>query len=231
VPISGLDWLAPVRSFRNFFGTYGTTQGSVRGVLNAIVPVAVVDRYRDDDEGSLFAMTATAQCPGGVNNFPALSFGSVNDDWELVSLFWGTFYPSTIPPVWIAHNLMIYTPDSSYQPVQNFSPAGLYTPGLNTDWSFTLGSVTGIAGYNNSLPSRFGFFPFKTYVKSPTSVRLPSVDFDPEGGEAVFDPPIRVYRDVSLGVMSTEWSSSPRDISVSIRYRIRPRTTDGPRTG
>ncbi|GAG98356.1 unnamed protein product, partial [marine sediment metagenome] len=191
--------------------------------------VAIIDRYRDDSEGSLFAMTATADCP--PNRYAAFSFGSITDDWELLAINWATFWPLSAPGNWISHNLMIYTPDASYQPVETFDPVGLYMPGLNLDWSFTHGSVTGVAGYNSTLPTRFGFFPFQSYIKSPTSVLLGSPDFDSASGEKVFDPPIRVYRDVSLGVIVTEVIGSSTDVSVSIRYRIRPRTTDGPRTG
>jgi hypothetical protein len=224
VPIAGLDWLAPVRSFRNFFGRYGTTSGSIRGVLNAIVPVAVVDRYRDDSEGSLFGLTATAIVPAG--NYAAFVIGSPTEDWELLSARFGLFWYLN-PPDWQFSNLMIYTPDTSYNPLQTPAPVGFYVPGLNTDWSYTLGSVVAIAGYNATLPPRFGYFPFESDDKGPsrlmndTSYRTPGANFN---------PPLRVYRDVSLGLVVT--STFPRDVdaSLSILYRIRPRTTDGPRT-
>jgi hypothetical protein len=226
MPAWGIDWLAPVRSFRNFFGTYGTTQGSIRGVLNAIVPVAIVDRYRDDDEGSLFGMTCTAAVPS--NKYAAFSFGSVADDWELYAMNFGASW-SNVPGNWSLHTLMIYTPDSTYQPVQHFAPAGIWVPGMNTDWSFTLGSVTGITGYNDTLPARFGTMPFKSDTKGSTSPIYATVRF--QNPEVVFDPPIRVYRDVSLSVVNVEAVSKQVDVTVSLRYRIRPRTTDGPRTG
>jgi hypothetical protein len=230
MPAFGIDWLAPVRSFRNFFGTYGTTQGSIRGVLNAIVPVAIVDRYRDDEEGSLFALTATANVNAG--DHAAFVFGSPSDDWELYAVNKAIFFPNglpTDPTQWLTFNLMMYTPDSTYQPVEFPSPAGLYVPGLNLDWAFTVGSVTGIAGYNTTLPPRFGCFPFETQNKAQTSANLPGPDF--HTSERVFDPPIRVYRDVSLGFIMIGTFNKDYDVSVSIRYRLRQRTTDGPRTG
>lgn len=229
MPAWGIDWLSPVRSFRNFFGTYGTTQGSIRGILNAIVPVAIVDRYRDDDEGSLFAITASANV--AANNYPAFSFGSVQDDWELFAINMGVFFPVGVPQgyTWMTTNVMLYSPDTTYQPVVNFSPAGLWVPGLVTNWSYTLGSVTGITGYNPTLPARFGTFPFETHNKGASSSPVQGVDF--HTGEHVFDPPIRTYRDVSLGVLITEKYDREVDFICTVRYRIRPRTTDGPRTG
>lgn len=228
MPVYGLDWLAPVRSFRNFFGRYGTTSGSIRGVLNGIVPVAVVDRYRDDSEGSLFGLTATAVVPSAGPNYPAFVFGSSSEDWELlqasVGWFWGSGNPSSFR--WL--NMMVYTPDVGYNPLQNPSPAGIYVPGLNTDWSYTLSSVVGIAGYNTTVPTRFGFFPFQSLTKGSTSTYT-SVDFQKRAW--TFDPPLRVYRDVTLGMMAIEQFGKDIDVTVSILYRVRPRTTDGPRTG
>lgn len=229
MPSFGIDWLAPVRSFRNFFGTYGTTQGSVRGVLNAIVPVAVVDRYRDDDEGSIFSMTLTALCQSG--NHAAFAVGSSADDWELHAASWGTFWPNGFPnsgPTWLTRNLMIYTPDVSYQPVETFAPAGIFVPGLNSDWAFTFGSVFGFAGYNSGLPSTFGRFPFDTGNTARSGSPLTQPDF--QEMETRFDPPIRIYRDVTLGFIEIGTFGKDTDVTLSLSYRKRPRTTDGPRS-
>ena len=229
MPVGRIDWLPPVRSFRNFFGTYGTTSGSIRGVLNGIMPVAVVDRYRDDEEGSHFAITATALVAAGQHG--AFSFGSTTDDWELLSANVSYFFSAGIPQgsVWCTRNLMMYTPDASYQPVVTPSPVGIWIPGLQTDWSFTNGSVVGFTGHNPTLPGIFGSFPFETNNTSRTATPLVSVDF--QRNETRFDPPIRVYRDVSLGFVIVETFDRQIDATMTIRYRIRPRTTDGPRTG
>lgn len=223
-----IDWLPPVRSMRNFFGTYGTTTGSIRGVLNGIIPVAMVDRYRDDDEGSLFGMTVTAQ--GDANDHSTVAFGSSQNDWELVAANWGWFWPLGHPSGTVMMgNIMMYTPPSTFQPITTFRPSGIFVPGLTPDWSFTFGSVNGFAGYNPNLPPIFGSFPFESHAKTTSSTLLNSVDFNWQ--EAVFDPPIRIYRDVVLAFTQIETFSRDMDLTVSIRYRERPRTTAGPATG
>lgn len=174
-------------------------------------------------------MSCTAQCASG--NHAAFAFGSSQDDWELVAANVSYFWPSGLPPspTWLTRNLMMYTPDASYTPIQNFSPAGFYVPGLQTDWSFTLGSVKGFVGYNGTLPGIFGSFPFETHNTSSSSTPLVSVDF--QTNEVRFDPPIRIYRDVTLGFILIETFSRSLDVTLTIRYRLRSRTTDGPRTG
>jgi len=226
MPASGLGFDGPVRSFRNFFGTYGTVGGAIRGLANFIIPVAVVDRYRDDDEGSLFGLTMTATVPAG--RFAAFAIGSPQNDWELHGLNAGYFISSAAPPRQF-FNYMVYTPDSSFIPVQTPAPAGLFVPGLNTDFAFTLGSVTGIAGHNPAPPPRFGFFSLVSKTLTGT-VDVPSTFFQAENS-LQFDPPIRFYRDVTCGVMVAESTTQTVDHTVSVLYRERPRTTDGPRTG
>ena len=223
MPTSGLDYLAPVRSFRNLFGRYGTNRGAIRGIFNAVIPVAVVDRYRDDTEGSLYGMEMTGSCPPG--SWPAFACGSVTDDWELLQANMLNWNFGTGATEW--WSWYVYTPDASYVPVQLASPPGFWTPGLNTDWSFTLSSVTGLAGSNLAAPARGGFHPQSPVLMGPGANRGFAGS---ESGPAIFDPPIRVYRDVTLGFLGY-----PRAAEVncwlSILYRVRPRTTDGPRTG
>jgi len=223
VPLTGLDYLAPVRSFRNFFGRYGTTRGSIRGIWNGLIPVAVVDRYRDDTEGSVFGITWPSSTPASM--LPAFAFGSPTDDWELLQINVGEF--NSAAGASEQFHYMLYTPDSTYIPVQNAAPALIGTPGLNNDFAFTLGSVTAIGGWNPAvLPARDG------YVFSANTVRGPAFLFGIGWrSPTTFDPPIRVYRDVTLGVIGRNISLSSRNPWVSILYRIRPRTTDGPRTG
>ena len=222
MPVSGLDYLAPVRSFVNFFGRYGTVRGRVRGIWNGIIPVAVVDRYRDDDEGSLFSIQAPAVVPAG--QFAAFAMGSPTDDWELLACNWGDFNGGV--GINEVLNYFVYTPDATYTPVVTPSPAVLWTPGLNTDWSFTLGSVTMTSGHNPTQPVRWGFHPQAAQATGP-GVFVGS-HF---GIPYTFDPPLRVYRDVTLGFMAMETRLVARNPWLSVLYRIRPRTTDGPRTG
>lgn len=220
--VSGLGWLSPVRSFRNFFGRYGTVSGSMRGLFNGIVPVAVVDRFRDDTEGSLFGMQMF--CNATAARFPAFAMGSPQDDWELLALNTGILGPVGAGNE--APNFMVYTPDATYQPIQALNPLGVFTPGLNLDWSFTLSTVTGVAGSNATLPGRNGFFP-------ETGHRLPVafVGVNHLTGAYTFDPPLRVYRDVTLGILGDLARVGTTTYMASVLWRVLPRTTDGPRTG
>lgn len=227
MPIAGLDYIPPVRSFRNFFGRYGTTAGSIRGVFNGVIPVAVIDRYRDDTEGSVFALSATAQAIANTN--AAFAVGSATDDWELLWANWGLFFPG-LEPAANEFNLMVYTPDFTFNPVTTPAPAGFFVPGMNTDFAFTLGSVSMVAGHRVGLPTRFGLFPFMSFGWTPASTQPNSLEIR-QRPMTTFDPPIRVYRDVTLGFLMLEAATRAMDVTVSIGYRIRPRTTDGPRTG
>lgn len=223
--VSGLDYLAPVRAMRNFFGRYGTTVGAIRGVFNGIIPVAVVDRYRDDTEGSLFGLSMLSTAAAAT--YPAFAAGSSTDDWELLAVTLASLFPSWAGNV--SAPLYVYTPDSTYVPVETPSPPGFWQPGLNTDWSFTLGSVLGVAGYNTTLPPRLGFAVQSLSNQFNASTSGWGIAQD---GAYTFDPPIRVYRDVTLGfIVDRPLFADVPSFSLSILYRIRPRTTDGPRTG
>jgi len=197
-------------------------------VFNGIVPVAVVDRYRDDTEGSVFALSATSQTI--ANRWASFAIGSPSDDWELLYANYGIFFPGTAPTVNVELALMIYTPDASFNPVTTPSPAGFFVPGLNTDFAFTLGSVSAVAGYRNGIPSRFGLFPFMTFGWTPASTPPFGLEIR-QRPLTTFDPPIRVYRDVTLGFIMIDRANRAMDVTLTIGYRIRPRTTDGPRTG
>lgn len=226
MPVSGLDWTAPaVRTMRNFFGRYGTVGASFRGIFTGITPVAVIDRYRDDSEGSQFGLAATAVVPAARN--AAFSMGSITDDWELHRLSWGVFNAAA-PPVTTPVNLMVYTPDFTFTPVTTPSPAGFFVPGLNTDFAFTLSSVNCVAGHNPTVPTRFGIFPFQTLTFRTLAAGSGG---NVQSASVAFDPPIRVYRDVSLGFTVVEQVGTATEHTISASYTVRPRTTPGPRTG
>jgi hypothetical protein len=196
-------------------------------VFQGINPVAVVDRYRDDSEGSLYAITMTAIVPLGAFH-GAFAFGSETDDWELHGANVGYALPTALPPgTETIINTMLYTPDASYTPIETASPAGFFAAGLNTDFAFTLGSVRGFAGYNTTLPTPFGYFPFISRFKSALSAGVVAPRFI--NASVPFDPPIRVYRNVTMGAVIIEQQPIAWQPTLSILYTIRPRTTDGPR--
>lgn len=223
MPVLGLDWLTPTRALRNFFARFGVIQGGIRGVLNAVIPVAIIDRYRDDHEGSIFAITGDAiDVPAGQH--AAFAIGSAQDDWELLALQYGVWYHPVGAGTTQVHNLMLYTPDSTYNPIVNPSPVGFYIPGLNPDFAFTLGSVFLAAGFNPTVPIRWGFFPFPSHFQFTTA----PVFFE---NSVRFDPPIRIYREITLGLVDVHTHPVQHDARISFTYRIRPRTSSGPVVG
>lgn len=227
MPSAGIDWHSPSRTFRNLFGRYGITGGSIRGLYSGLLPVVVADRYRDDTEGSLFGITLYAEVIAGA--YAAFALGSADDDWEIHHANLGT-YVWTTPAVNMVRNFMVYTPDFTYVPVSIPAPAGLWEPGLNTNFPFTLSSVRGVAGYNAGVPSRFGHFPFRSISQTTSPFFTYNSTFFLET-QVHFDPPIRVYRDVTLGFLCVESNPLPFDAMLSLLYTVRPRTTEGPRTG
>ena len=226
MPLPGLRYLSPTRTFRNFFGRFGITGGSIRGIWNGIVPVAVVDRYRDDTEGSLFGTTMTANV--AANQHAAFAMGSVADDWELLAFSWGWFFPGALTfPHYM--NMMIYTPTASFTPVTTPAPVGTFAPGLNTDFAFTFSGVVGVAGHNPGLPTPFGWIPMVTRTKTSGAV-VTSANFQQENAYN-FPVPLRIYRNVTLGFTMVETVNVALDVTITTLYRVRPRTTEGPRTG
>lgn len=241
MPVPGLDYIGISRGFRSFFQRWGATEArNFRAVFNAVVPVALVDRFRDDDEGSLFALSATSN--GAPQQFSAVAFGSGRNEWELHAFNLGMARVGVTAGV-ITEQIHLFTPIEPYNPVVN-APLGPFVPGLITNEAFTFGSVRGFGGANTALPPIEGMLVYQgTVGPSPfAGVTIEtSLAWDgPSGGSRIFgrdlqsrptyrfDPPLRVRRDQTLAFQTLHrhtLGDPPPDsviLTASILYNERP---------
>ncbi len=189
-------------------------------MLDGVLPVAVVDDFRDDDRGSIFGINAFTL--GTAGEFPSVSFGSSQNDWELVDIV-GISANTNFAPVPRVASVHLFTPIAPYNPATTITPLGFFTPGILPNRSFTFGSVQGIAGTNPLLPGVFGpdiVSPATQIVSSSNTFRMV---LHPHG----FRVPMRIYRDVTLTV---QWNGQviggfATALFVSLLYRERPKVS------
>ena len=160
MPVSGLGIEQSTRRYQGFFGRWGA-KANLRGVLNYVLPVAVVDRFQGIEEGSYRAITAITD--GALNEYPACFFGGISgvttrDDVELeiVQIRVALGVDALTPPGYnlVAH---MFTPIAPYNPVTNLNPVGTFLPGMMLDPAFTRGSMIGFGGSNPALSADTGF--------------------------------------------------------------------------
>jgi len=228
LPVSGLDWKFQVKDLSRLFRRWGSHATNIRGVFNGILPVQIVDRWRDDDEGSLFAMTIWADGSGlGAGWHPAVVIGAIDDMTEIEILGWQAWYRwrSTFTPgLSIPHKMHLFTPIVPYSPIEVASPSGFYTPGLITDYGFSFGQCRGIAGGASALdtaPSYHGYQVFQTQQTSPGISRWYSAA--DQAGSLSLDRPIRMPPETSFAWQFENYPASSRkvDLQVSVLYRER----------
>jgi len=205
-------WRPITKRTLDLFGRWGDSRTQLRALLDHAVPVVVVDRFRDDDEGSIFGLHARG---GSVGlEFPSVSFGSAVNDWELHALT-SLSYSATAVPVTVG--IHMFTPIFPYNPALNPSPAGFFSPALINNRAFTFGTVNALGGSNPVFPALSGpsVMPFVTGAFT--------TDF---AAPIAFDPPIRIYRDTTL---TFQWfgSTTPVGLSifVDILYSERPKVS------
>lgn len=190
-------------------------------MLSGIIPVAVVDDFRDDDRGSIFGINAFTN--GTANEFPAVSFGSTVNDWELLA----------ITALWVDWQGLIqagklfefhlFTPINPYNPVATLNPAGFFPTGLLTNRAFTFGTVVGLGGTNAAVPTLLG--PTIHHFELTGNSR--DVQMFERAAYPTYDPPIRIYQNVTLTVqfIGTIGVLIPTSMVVSILYRERPKVS------
>jgi len=215
------NWRPITRRTLDLFGRWGDPRTNLRSMLDGILPVAVVDDFRDDDRGSIFGINAFSN--GTANEFPAVSFGSTVNDWELLA----------ITALWVEWNGLVgggknfefhvFTPINPYNPVATLNPAGFFPSGLLTNRAFTFGTVVALAGSNPAVPLLLG----------PT---INEFDRVANAGEfqcfrnksyPVYDPPIRIYKDVTLTIqfIGTIGVAIATGMVCSILFRERPKVS------
>lgn len=212
-------WRPITKRTLDFFGRWGDSRTNLRGMLDTVLPVAVVDRFRDDAEGSIFGIQAFAAA-GPANQFPSVSFGSGVNDWELLAVTQMELQLSLVGNR-VVHAHM-FTPIEPYNPAATPAPVGFFANGLLTNRDFTFGTVQAIGGYNPALPPLFGPgiqgpFVLNNAARSPIILDL---------AEAYnFPIPIRIYRDTTLTFQWIGTNTGTIDMDVSILYRERPKVT------
>jgi len=211
-------WRPITKRALDLFGRWGDPRTNLRSMLDSVLPVQIVDRFRDDDEGSLYGLTAFVSnaFPG---QFPSVSFGSAVNDWELLCI-------AEITPVFSTGALLgsgfhIFTPIEPYNPAVNLSPVGFFRAGLLTNRAFTFGTVSGIGGYNPVLPAIFGAqCGGKFQMGNGSGIFFSWQDY------GHLDSPIRVYRDVTLTVQFLgPLAPGTTGFTCGIIYRERPKVS------
>lgn len=209
------QWANITKRTLDLFGRWGDSRRMLRGMLDHVVPVVVVDRFRDDDEGSIYGIHIRGS-NAGTTGIPSCSWGSAINDWECLALT-ALSYSATAVPTTIG--MHIFSPIFPYNPAATISPAGFRVPGLINNRAFTLGTVQGVGGFNASFPANVGpnVFPF---LRGASTVSASEPIY--------FDPPLRIYRDTTLTV---QWNGDTffggMSISVDMLYRERPKVSVG----
>jgi len=161
--VPGVGFRPFARNMLGWAREWGTLrQENFRAVFNAVIPVSVVDRFRDNDEGSIYGIQARSL---GVTNFAgpaeftAVIFFSADPDVEfhVHSLNWDYQFEATFPSFsQLSMDVMMYTPILPHNPVE-ISPVGLFVPGLLTTENFTFGSIRAITGRSTVRNTLDGF--------------------------------------------------------------------------
>ena len=212
----GSGWAQNVRNFTDLFLRWGGAGDNIRGLLNLAIPTVVIDRFRDDDEGSIFGLQAVTN---GVNNqFSAVAFGSAVNDWELHEITVSqTIIPT--PGSILDKGWHMFTPIDPYNPVVNLTPAGIFLPGLLLNRAFTFGTVQGLGGANPVAATPQGPLGFLQGVTSFSTHNMLPLD-----DHYTFDPPLRILRDGTFAVQSpVAYSGARQELRVSIWYNERPK--------
>lgn len=215
------SWRPITRRTLDLFGRWGDPRTNLRSMLSGIIPVAVVDDFKDDDRGSIFGINAFSA--GTANEFPAVSFGSTVNDWELLA----------ITSLWVDWRGLVaggkdfefhmFTPINPYNPVATASPVGFFPTGLLTNRAFTFGTVVGLGGTNPAPPVLLG--PALQWHELSSDSRILNVFRF--AAFPHFDPPIRIYRNVTLTIqfIGTIGVVIPTQMVCSILYRERPKVS------
>jgi len=130
--------------------------GLLRSLFNTVVPVAIVQRWRDEKSGSLYGLSGGTL--GAFGHRPAVEIFSTESDWELNYLTVG--FPMmedqgvTGHSAWYDYAVNLFTGRAGYNPVE-FNGVGPFGPNLITNAQFSAGSIRMQSG-TNPINSPFG---------------------------------------------------------------------------
>ncbi len=219
------QWRPITKRVLDLFGRWGDPRTNLRSMLDGILPVAVVDDFRDDDRGSVFGINAFSL--GAPGEHPTISFGSSVNDWELLAITQlGLNWQAKVVP--FRFEIIVFTPIFPFNPATTINPFGVFTAGLLLNRSFTFGTVQGIGGAVVAPPAIFG-----PGIVGPTGVAFPSADPFNQTREMspwITETPLRIYRDVTLTfmiILSPDPAGLPTapTMSISLLVRERPKVT------
>lgn len=212
----GSGWAQNVRNFQDLFTRWGGAGDNIRGLLNLAIPTVVVDRFRDDSEGSIYGITAFTN--GANSEFSSVAFGSAENDWEIHAVTC-VIRLVPAPPNFRDYGWHMFTPIAPYNPVLNLNPVGFFQPGLINNRAFTFGTVNAIGGTNPAFPGISGPIGWLQGLTGSPNFRMMPLDVAYR-----FDPPLRIPRDVTFTVQNlTTFVDIRQEIHVSLLYNERPR--------
>jgi len=186
-------------------------KNTLRRMLDSVLPVVVVDRWRGTEEGSMRGITGQMIpdfIPTGHNAF---FFGGLPDPDGVIRVeieihrMKAWINPRTSIPANAPRQYNLFTPEAPYNPVEFPAPAGVFIPSLNLDPAFTRGRAGMLAGWN-PLPGPLGLMlvlfrdlstlqagePVPIGAARNTTSTSMGPDIDGANQWIVFDPPLRI---------------------------------------
>lgn len=146
--VGGVGFEGTVRDGTHVANAWGTRGGNLfRAILNAVIPVSIVETIFDDASGSVYGLTANA--PGIINHRPSVSFVSLTESWELHAI--NCYFKLVLQPPAASQNynqsLSLFTALQGYDPLA-VAPSIEFGPQLVTARQFEQGTVRGQGGHN-----------------------------------------------------------------------------------
>jgi len=155
------DWT----TLANRWGTHGGN--AIRGILNFALPVTVLERFRDENEGGVFGLTAftggfgLTVGPGQTAEHPAVCITNPTQTTEILSvnISFNRFKPTILNGSFnYTERIHMYTPFAPYNACVN-NTLGAFVPGLIARSPFGFGQTFALSGTNPALPAQpEGFF-------------------------------------------------------------------------
>jgi hypothetical protein len=239
--VPGVGFIPYSRNMLRWAREWGTLRGdNFRSVFNSVIPVSVVDRFRDDDEGSVFGIWVESAGSVVLGERPACIFFSIDPavEFHVHSANWSYDGDMNVAAGIQDQGVKMYTPIAPQNPVE-ISPVGLFVPGLITNENFTFGAVRGIVGRSlvSGFPEGFRLNETTEGLSNTTLNQIPKSSayaFDVAGMDFMadrrsqntryFDPPVRVRSNQTLAfqtLVGNTASVDDWDLSVSILYTER----------
>lgn len=240
MPVFGISDTA--RNYTRLGDKWGTIGGNaIRGLLNFCIPVSVIERFRDENEGGVYGLTAITPGFGTVlppnpqtAEFPACCFTNLTTAFRIhrMNIVFNRGAPvfgAGGPGSNYQELINVYSPFGDYNPCAN-NVLGLFRPGLIARNPFVFGGTVGVSGTNPLLPVQpEGWIAIDTDVRFNGNISRWRGDV--QGGNYItggvlrysqddlkaqntmhFDPPIRVPPDGVIAVQRQNFPNAATDL-------------------